>query len=69
MEQSELAKEVGTAAWRAAPIAGGLSIAKTMGQWGPQEWSYVLIGAYAALQFAYLVWKWRREARSPKVAA
>lgn len=59
MEQSELAREVSAAAVKATPIAGGLFYAK----WGPQEWSYVLIGAYALLQSAYLLWKWRREAR------
>jgi hypothetical protein len=69
MEQSDLAKEVGAAAWRAAPVAGGLGIVKTMGAWGPQEWSYVLIGAYAAMQIVYLAWKWHREWRTPKVSA
>lgn len=61
MEQSELVREVGVAGAKASPIAG-FAIAHISG-WGPQEWSYVMIGGYAALQAVYLVWKWRREAR------
>lgn len=31
--------------------------------WGVTEWVAVLTGAYVLLQAAYLIWKWRREAR------
>ena len=62
MEQTELAREVNIAAAKAAPIAGGLIYAH-VSNWGPQEWSYVLICGYVVLQAAYLIWKWRREAK------
>ena len=62
MEQTELAREVNVAAMKAAPIAGGWAVANVLRSWGPQEWAYVIIGAYTLAQLAYLVWKWRREA-------
>jgi len=61
MEQTELAHEVGRAVVKGAPIAG-FAVARVSG-WGPQEWAYAAIGAYTLAQLAYLIWKWRREAR------
>lgn len=61
MEQTGLAREAAAAAAKVTPIAGFV-LGQASG-WGPQEWSYVCMGAYAVLQAAHLVWKWRKEAK------
>lgn len=60
MDQNTVARELGVAAGKFTPV--GLLYAGNS-VWGPQEWSYVCICGYVTLQAAYLVWKWRREAR------
>ncbi|MFC4526396.1 hypothetical protein ISN76_13010 [Dyella halodurans] len=65
MEQSDLVRELTVAGAKASPIAG-FAIAHISG-WGPQDWSYVFIGMYAAAQTAYLIWKWRREAKGKSI--
>lgn len=57
----ELANEVGTAAAKVAPPIT-VAAASVTG-WGVQDWMYAVTIAYVALQGAYLVWKWLREAR------
>lgn len=61
MEQTELAREMGVAAAKVSPPASiviahgfGLSLSDAM---------YLATTLYVALQGAYLIWKWRREAR------
>lgn len=56
MDQSSVAQDVGIAAVKVTPVG-------VLYAWGPQEWSYVCICGYVLLQAAYLLWKWRREAR------
>jgi uncharacterized membrane protein YfcA len=60
--KGELIAEAQSAAAKLTPPAmvAGASVAG----WGPAEWMYVLTAAYVVLQGAYLLWKWRREAKA-----
>lgn len=58
---ANLANEISAAGLKVAPPA--ILSAVTASGWGVQEWMYAATLAYVVLQGAYLIWKWRREAR------
>lgn len=58
-----IADELHSAALKSSPVA--FIYGAAMVGWGPQDWAYVLTGVYLTLQCAYLIWKWRREAKKP----
>jgi uncharacterized membrane protein YfcA len=53
--------EIHNAALRGVPTAAVVGISAS--GWGPQEVIWVLTGLLLTLQCAYLIWKWRREAK------
>lgn len=65
---AQVAHDIQVAAFKAAPAAGGAVVATlTVSEWG----TILTVGAtvgYVALQSAYLLWKWRREASAKAVA-
>ena len=61
MHAPALANDIASEVAKSTPPA--LVIGATVSGWGPQEWMYVLTAGYVVLQIAYLIWKWRRDAR------
>lgn len=67
MDQTELARDVGTAAAKMSPPV--ITAAVGIAGWGPSEWMYASMALYGFLQAAYLAWKWLREWRAGKAPA
>lgn len=53
--------EIHGAVIRGVPTAAVVGVSAS--GWGPQEIIWALTGLLLVLQCAYLIWKWRREAR------
>jgi uncharacterized membrane protein YfcA len=53
--------EVHGAVLRGAPTAALVGVSAS--GWGPQEVIWALTGLLLVLQCAYLIWKWRKEAK------
>lgn len=59
---AEQKHDVATAAYQAAPGAAAAGGARVMGM-PLSDWLVMVSMLFVALQAAYLVWKWRRDAR------
>lgn len=59
---AEQKNDLGTAAYHAAPSAAAAGGAGAAG-WPLSDWLVLASIAFVFLQAAYLVWKWRRDAR------
>lgn len=64
--RNELGSELNSAAAKLSPVVV-MGTAEVVG-WGVQEWMYAATIAYVVLQAAYLIWKWRDEARKRREA-
>lgn len=63
IDRNTIANEVGVAAAKLS-LPAGVTIGTVLGAINPQWVIAVPTAAFAAAQLAYLIWKWRREARS-----
>lgn len=59
-----LKDEIGAAAAKLSPPIAVASA--SVAGWGPDKWMYALTAVYVVLQAAYLLWKWRREAKAKR---
>jgi hypothetical protein len=60
---ADVARHTAKEAAKATPPLG--VVAATLAGIDLQTWVYVAALVYTGLQGAYLIWKWRREARKP----
>lgn len=67
MTTRDLVGEAGAAAWKAGAGAGVSAWSAADGQLAISMIVGALTAVFLAVQTAYLIWKWRRNARTPGV--
>lgn len=67
MTTRDLVSDVGAAAWKASAGAGASAWSAADGQLALSLVVGTLTAIFLAVQTAYLVWKWRRNAKMPGV--